>query len=219
VVVDRDPQRLADLETALGAEVLHVVGQATDDEALRAAGIERARGVLVMLHDDRDNLFCTLSARALAPTTKIVSKAVEHANVPKLMRAGADRVVSPNHIGGMRLVSEMIRPSVVEFLDTMLRGSEDLRVEEVALPAGSPFVDRAIGESGLRERTTGLVLAVREPSGVYHFNPASSYVVAPASTLIVMAQVAEVQRLRGVVVTEARPGALTPTADQRGSST
>lgn len=199
VVVDRDEARLQELAAEHGDRFLYVVGVATDDDALHAAGIDRARGVLVMLHDDRDNLFCTLSARSLNARVRIVTKVVDHENLPKLVRAGADRVVSPNFIGGMRLVSEMIRPTVVEFLDTMLRADDRLRIEEVPVPPHSAWAGRPVRESPLREQSAGLLLAVREPGGGYAFNPSPDYVVPAGATLIMMARMEEVHRLRSVV--------------------
>ena len=199
VVIDHNEARLMELSAEHGAFV-YIVGEATDDDVLLEAGIQRASGVLVMLHDDRDNLFATLSARALNSKVRIISKAVEHSTLPKLLRAGADKVVSPNFIGGMRLASEMIRPAVVEFLDTMLRGDDRLRIEEVPVPPSSSVVGKTLRNANLREQTQALVLAVRGPDGAYHFNPGPDYAINAGATLIVMAHMDEVLRLRRQVV-------------------
>jgi voltage-gated potassium channel len=200
VVLDHNEARLLELSEELGEQLVYHVGEATDDSALLAVGIARARGVLVMLHEDRDNLFCTLSCRALNSKVRIISKAVEHASVPKLMRAGADRAVSPNFIGGMRLASEMIRPAVVEFLDTMLRGDDRLRVEEVPVPEAASIVGKTLRNANLREQTKALVLAVRAPDLSYHFNPGPDFVINAGATLIIMAHMDEVLRLRKQVL-------------------
>jgi voltage-gated potassium channel len=199
VIIDHNGARLHELADEHPGKVLFIVGEATDDLVLEQAGVKRAKGALVMLHDDRDNLFCTLSARALNSRLRIVSKAVEHPSVPKLVRAGADRVVSPNFIGGMRLVSEMLRPTVVEFLDTMLRGDDRLRIEEVVIPPRSPLVGSSVRDNRLVDGTGALVLALRDPAGTYSFNPPASQRLEAGASLIVMAHVDDVARLRSAV--------------------
>ncbi|MEY2669651.1 MAG: hypothetical protein RJA59_2289, partial [Pseudomonadota bacterium] len=117
-----------------------VVGDATHDEVLEQAGIARARGVISALTDDKDNLYVTVTARALNPALRIVAKAIDVRAEAKLRRAGADCVVSPNAMGGLRMVSEMLRPEVTTFLDTMLRNKEQpLRIAEIPVPGNSPW--------------------------------------------------------------------------------
>jgi len=196
VVIDRDEARLSEVwqEHGPGTHAIH--GEAHDDTVLTRAGIQRARGVLVMLHDDRDNVYCTLTARSLNPKVRIISKAIEHGAAAKLERAGADRVVSPNFIGGMRLVSEMLRPSVVEFLDTMLRGREGLRIEEVRVEPAARIAGKSIAETGLNSQDHALVLAVRTPSGEYRFKPASDFRIEIGMAIVLLAPVEEVLRIR-----------------------
>ena len=199
VVIDHSEQRLLELGDEEDVRINYLVGEATDDAVLEAAGIRRASGVLVMLHDDRDNLFCTLSARSLNAGIRIISKAVEHSSVSKLLRAGADRVVSPNFIGGLRLASEMLRPTVVEFLDTMLRGDDRLRIEEVLVPESSHLVGRSLRDSQFRSATRAMILAVRDLDGSYKFNPDSEFVIRAGARLIIMAHLEEVTRLRTTI--------------------
>ena len=136
VVVDVNADRLRRLDEEIhDRALLYVVGDATDDHVLEQAGVKRARGLIAALHEDKDNLFATISARALNPSVRIVAKAIEMSADRKLRRAGADQVVSPNRIGGMRMVSELVRPQVVRFLDEMMRVRESehaLRLEELA---------------------------------------------------------------------------------------
>ena len=200
VVIDHSLERLQALSQEYSERIVYIQGEATDDAVLEAAGITRAVGVLVMLHEDRDNLFCTLSARALNAKVRIVSKAVEHSSLSKLLRAGADRVVSPNYIGGMRLASEMIRPTVVEFLDTMLRGDNRLRIEEVQVPTQNPLVGKSLRAVDFRSTLGALVLAVRDDISGYQFNPGPDFVIQAGATLIVMAHAEEVNRLRSGIV-------------------
>ena len=137
VAIDRDAARLERLQELTAQMLPTVVGDATEDEVLERAGIRRARGIVAALTDDKDNLFIVVSARQLNPTLRIIAKGVDMAAAEKLKRAGADSVVNPAFIGGVRMVSEMIRPQVVEFLDFMLRDKDkNLRIEEVVVPQG-----------------------------------------------------------------------------------
>lgn len=198
VVIDADEQRLLKLQEEYGEKNVHwVLGDATDDEVLRAAGIEHCRGVVSALHDDKDNLFVTVTVRALNARTRIVAKAIEPSAVEKMKRAGADSVVSTNYIGGMRLVSEMIRPQVTQFLDQMLRDrAQNLRIEEVQVPEGSPLVGLQLRESAIRKVSDVLVIAVREAEGGLVHNPPPSMTMTKGMTLIVLARTKDVVRLR-----------------------
>lgn len=198
VVVDRDVERVEHVAVELGAEFLFVEGDATDDDILRAAGVERASGVVAALHDDPENLYVTLSARALNPSARIVSKAVEVGAQAKMLRAGANSVVLPHFIGGVRMVSEMIRPQVVQFLDRMLQQAEHpLRIEEVVLPAGSRFDGLELRQADLRGKADALLLAIEHTDGTYQYNPPSETRLSSGMRLIVIAPKNGLDVLRG----------------------
>ncbi len=199
VVIDRDLDLLEALAVELGGNVLYIVGDATEDHTLLDAGVKRAGGVIAALSDDKDNLFVTLSARTLNPDARIVSKAVDIENEPKLLRAGADKTVSPNRIGGHRLVSELVRPKVTRFLDNMLRVTENLWFEEVAIPEDSKWTGRALGDLPIRDRTNLLVIALHQPDGSYVYNPSSDLPLASGVQLIVMGELAGVEKLREMI--------------------
>jgi voltage-gated potassium channel len=199
VVVDRSEEVARALSTELGC--LAVVGDATHDEVLLEAGIERARGVISALTEDKDNLFVTVTARALNPTLRIVAKAIDVRADGKLRRAGADSVVSPNMIGGLRLVSEMVRPEVVTFLDVMLRDKDrTLRIEEVPIPPARGGAQRRISELDLGRHKL-LLLAVKEPSPELrlHYNPAPEHLLSGGETLIVLGEPERVRELSAEV--------------------
>jgi len=197
LVIDKDESRLERVSQELNAKLIFLVGDASEDHVLQAAAIERARGIVAALPEDKDNLFVTVSARALNSKLRIVAKAVDPSASAKLQRAGANAVVSPGAIGGMRLASEMIRPSVVQFLDLMLRDKDqNLRIEEVALSARSPLVGKPLADADLRKHADVLVVAVKTREGHYQHNPRPELVLTPDMVLIVLAQVAELSRLR-----------------------
>jgi voltage-gated potassium channel len=202
VVIDRDPAVAEEVTRAHGGAA--VVGDATHDEVLERAGITRARGVISALTDDKDNLFVTITARALNPALRIVAKAIEAKAEPKLRRAGADAVVSPNAMGGLRMVSEMVRPEVTSFLDVMLRDKgEALRLEEVAVPGDSPWAGRRLEDLDL-ERRGLFLLAIRDPAagGRFRHAPSPEEPVAAGSILILLGRPEAVRGLS----TGAAPG-------------
>src|SRR5262249_13654799 len=130
---------------------------------------------------------------------RIVAKAIDPSARPKLLAAGAHRVVSPNEIGGMRMVSEMIRPAVVEFLDLMLRDpKKNLRIEAVEIPPESPLVGLRLRDTAIRAATKVLVIAIRHPGNPprYEYAPGPDLIIEPRMTLIVLAETLEMTRLR-----------------------
>jgi voltage-gated potassium channel len=209
VAIDLDVEHLERLGEELGVddEIPYVPGDATDDHTLERAGIARAKGLIAALHDDKDNVFVTITARALNPNARIVAKAIEPSADPKLRRAGADAVVSPYRIGGMRMVSEMVRPRVVEFLDLMLRDRErNMRIEEIAIPDDAPIVGVALRDTNIRKKTDALVIAVRDPEGSFVYNPPPSIVFTKGMTLVVLAETGEYKKLRSGI----RDGSIGP---------
>lgn len=196
VVIDIDAERLARLSSESMPGLCCLVGDAAEDAVLERAGIARARGVVSALSDDRSNLFVTVSSRALNPRLRIVAKAVEHATVPKLLRAGADAVVSPNQIGALRLVSEMLRPRVVRFLDATLRErDESLHIEELPIEEGSPLAGRELGATPLAGSAEACVIALQEPGGRFRLNPPPTSVLAPGMALIVLGHETQLAQL------------------------
>lgn len=169
-------------------DILYLQGDATQDEVLSLAGIERARGLVAALSEDKDNVFIALSAKSLNPQLRIVARVTDEKNTEKLLKAGADQVVSPNTIGGLRLASVMLRPAVVSFLDQMLRLTDQtLRVEEVHVDQIHGLVGKTMSEANLRERTGMLVVAIKPAhGGTAQFNPDGKILLKQGDILIVM---------------------------------
>jgi voltage-gated potassium channel Kch len=167
VVVDSDDASLVQA-VAEGAIVVH--GNAADVETLKAAGVERARGLVTAVDNDADNLYVTLSARVLKPDLFIVARANAADAEPKLRLAGANRVVSPYTIGGRRLASLAMRPTAVEFVDTILSASNgQLLLEDLTIPADSSWAGRTLGEL-VPEADEAIVLAIKR-AGTMIFRP------------------------------------------------
>ncbi len=166
VVVDRDPQRLVDIGYA------HVVGDVTDDATLAAAGIDRAAALVAALDTDADNLFLTVSCRSLRKDLQIIARARNDSSEPKLLRAGADRVVNPQRLGGDRMASFVVQPHVVDFVDVVMHdGSLEFRLEDIAVGPGSRLVGQTLSSAMVHDQTGALVLAIRRADGTFTTNP------------------------------------------------
>jgi len=190
-------QRTTVLEELEREGVLTLHGDATDDEVLHKAGIARARGIVTAMDDDKTNMFVVVTARQTNPNLRIVTKAVFPSAVAKLRRAGADAVVSPAFIGGMRLASEMLRPAVVRFLDEMLRDKEaNLRIEEAEIGPGGELVGKKLRDAGIRDRCGALIIAVRSAEGRTDYVPSGDLVLDPGVTVIAIGGPEDIRRLR-----------------------
>lgn len=184
VVVDTDLDQLAVVEE-FGALV--VVGDARHDSVLRASGIERAATLVTALTSDADNVYVSLAARALNPELFLVARAHTEDAEPKLRRAGADRVVNPQSIGGHRMATFALQPNVAEFLDVVMHDADvEWRLEEVSVDAGSELAGRTLADADLRQRCGVLVLAVRRPGVGLVTNPEESTVLDAGTVLIGM---------------------------------
>lgn len=205
VVIDTDEETLREVSAEFcKGRMLYVHGDATADVALLRAGVQRARGVVAALTQDKDNLYVTLSARSLNAGARIVSKVVEDEAAPKILKAGASSTVNPTMIGARRLASELIRPEVNEFLDQMLRDKDKtLRLEEVTVGPRSALVGVALKDTPIRRDTRALVVAVRATDRTFVYNPDPDYPIAEGTTLIVLGEAASIHKLRAIVADSA----------------
>jgi voltage-gated potassium channel len=181
VAVDSD-EKLLEEQHEHFPRLLHLYGDATDDDLLLAADIADAAGVFAVTGDDSRNLMIILTARQLNPNVRVVARCHEIRNVAKMKKAGADVVISPDFAGGMRIASSMIRPHVVTFLDEMLRSEHKVRLEEVAITAQQHRL--SIGE--IKQQCPNcVILSVRNQQD-FIFNPADQLILQPGQTLIAM---------------------------------
>lgn len=162
-----------------------VVGDATKDQILRDAGIDRAAALVAAVDNDAANSFITLSARALKPELFIVARARSGDSGEKLHRAGADRVVNPQNIGGARMAAFVLRPHVAEFIDVVMHErSLEFRLEEVPVTHRSPMVGRSLRDAHVRDQTGSLVLALRDDDGTFHTNPSPDTLIGAGQVII-----------------------------------
>jgi voltage-gated potassium channel len=198
VLIEQDDQRIRLCEELGG--ILYIRGDSTEDDNLLAAGIKKADGIIITLPQDKDNVYITMTARMLNPEIRIISRMVDTKIEPKLRNAGADGVVSPNFIGGLRMASEMIRPTAVNFLDKMLRSREgNLRIHQITISSGSDFVGKTIKTSRLKDKHNIMVLACQEEGKKdFLINPPSSTPLALGTTLMVMGNVETIKEVRTI---------------------
>lgn len=199
VVVDIDNERAEQIRQA-DDDALVLVADATRDESLVEAGIERARGLVACLSQDTDNLFVCLSARDLNPDLTIVARAYEEQTMQKLYVAGADHVVSPNVTGGVRMASVLLRPSVVTFLDVVARGEDlSLRLEQIDITSDSPLAGLTLEEARIPQRTGLIVIAIGlAASGAdaeWRYNPGPDESMHAGDTLIVLGKSEQLDEL------------------------
>lgn len=173
-----------------------VVGDATDDDILTAAGIQHAHGVIACSESDNENVVVTLTARQLNSDVRIVTRLADVDQEPKARKVGANGVVSPQHIGGLRLATELVRPTVVDFIETMVRDDEhDIQVDEVFVVAGSPAAGVRIADLPLGE-SAPLLLALRPKDGAWTHNPSPAHVVQPGAVLVFLGTQEETRAVR-----------------------
>jgi len=194
VVIDQDPDRFIDMELPF------IEGDATDDAVLAAASIGQARALVAALDSDAANLFVTLSGRSLRDDLFIVARARIESAEAKLLQAGADRVVNPQHIGGQRIAAMILQPSVTDFLDVVMHDADiEFRLAEVEVGARSPIAGLSLRDAHIRDRTGALVLAMRDEAGRFRSNPPPETEICTGEVLIAIGTPDQLAALRAEV--------------------
>lgn len=196
VVIDKDAEAVRDFQANYG---LAIVGDATSDEELRHAGIERARALITVMASDADNLYTTMSARLLNSKIYIVARMEDPEAEKKLQRAGANRIVSPYQIGGMRMAQAVLRPAVVDFIDIATKKEHiELQMEEATIVPHSPLAGIALRDCKLLAELHVLVMAIKKASGHMHFNPKGETVMEVGDTLVAIGHQEQLDKLSAV---------------------
>jgi voltage-gated potassium channel len=184
VVIERKSELLEDFPFE---NAVSVYGDATADEVLRHAGVDRARALVTVLASDADNLYITMSARLLNDRLFIVARAEGELAEKKLQRAGASRVVSPYMIGGNRMAQAVLRPTVVDFIELATRTEHlDLQIEETRIAPGSRLAGKSLQESRVRPELGVIIVAIKKHMGHMQFNPPGDSIMEPGDTLITL---------------------------------
>jgi voltage-gated potassium channel len=198
VVIDSDPEVIQKIEEE---GFVYYRGDATQDKSLLGAGIKRAKGIVCVLPTDAENLYVILTAKELNPNIYVLSRSEEEESEHRLLRAGADRVMSPYILGGMRMAMAILRPAMLDFIEiTTSRQSLELRMEEMSVCDGSPIIGKSLEESEIRHNFGLIIVAVKKDSGKMIFNPLASYVIEKGDKLIAMGEDDNVSRFTKVCV-------------------
>ncbi len=193
LVLDQDAGKV---ERASRAGCLAMAGDSTNDEILKDAGVQRARGVVAALSSDADNLFLVLSAKALNPLINVSARVNEEEAEQKFRRVGADVVFRPYRMTGYRLAQSLLRPHVTEFLDfTTQNLGLDVSIEQVKVSAGSELAGKSLAQLQVRRELGVIVLAIRRENGQMLFNPPADAVIAAGDYLIAMGEAANLRLL------------------------
>lgn len=193
VIVDVSDESI---ETARDEGWLYVQGDATEEEVLREAGIGRAGSIVTALDTDAENLFVAVTARSMNPEIFIVARASHSTTEDKLLRAGANRVLTPNVIGGRRMATMVLHPTVSDYLDLVSHGSGlEYRLQEVTVGEGSRLAGQSIGDARVRATTGAYILAVRHRDGRIDSNPSADTVLHAGDQLVVLGTGAQVDSL------------------------
>ncbi len=184
IVIENDREKLNILE---GKNCLYIEGDATLEEVLIEAGIKRAKGLAALLSTDADNLYLVLTARQLNPSLYILSKALDEEGEKKILQIGANKVVSPYKLGGLKIAQGLIRPTLVDFVDLIIRRQElSLFMEEFIVSKQSKIVGFSLKEADIRKKSNVIVVAIRKPGKEICFNPDPETKIEVGDTLLVL---------------------------------
>ncbi|MFW5893174.1 MAG: potassium channel family protein [Bacillota bacterium] len=195
VVIDQDPEVI---EWLMERDLLYIQGNATHEDILEHARIDRAKGLVATLADDADNVFVSLTARQMNPTLHIVAKAVEENAHAKLKRAGANFTVSPYEIGGRKMAAMLLKPSTTYFMDSIIH-TEDvtLDLEEITIQKESELCNKTIEQSAISKRTGLIILAIKQADDErFKFNPTGNTLLDPGDKIIVIGEETQIDKLR-----------------------
>ncbi len=184
IIVEKEPQEFDPDE-----DVLITYGDATRDDLLKRVGIDRAKGLISVLDSDAQNLYVVLSARGLNKDLFIVARANEEGADYKLERAGANKVVSPYHIGGLRIAHTILKPTVVDFLElTAKSGNMEIQIEEVVVEEASSLAGKTIKEADIRAKNWVVIVALKKENGKILFNPRADTRIEAGDKVAVIGQ-------------------------------
>lgn len=197
VVIEKNPEVAAQLQRD---GMVAMEGDATRDEVLTQAGVQRAKGLVSVVNSDLENLYIVLTARGLNKDLYIVARAGDEGSERKLLRAGANRVSSPNISGGMEIAQALIRPAVLDFLELATQSEHlDLQIEEFAIEQGSPLDGKAPHDCGLNHDRGLIIVAVKRKSGHMEFNPGATVRLGEGDRLIVLGAPPSLKHLESIL--------------------
>ncbi len=197
VVIESDP---AEIQEIIKKGYHEIEGDASEDDVLVMAGIHRAKGLIAVVSTDSDNVFITLTARGLNPNIDILARSSGAVGSKrKLKRAGANHVISPYSIGGLRMAHSILRPNVIDFLETTMRVDEiNLQMEEVTIGEDAELLGKTLMESNIRKKFDIIVIGIKRQDGEMLFNPKPDTQILAKDILIVLGKKAQIEALKKI---------------------
>lgn len=197
LVIDNTPESKESLEAE---SVPYILDDATSEDVLIEAGIDRSRGLISVVASDADNLFITLTARGLNHAAFIITRADDEKSEKKLMRAGADKVFLPYIIGGHKMAQSITKPAVTDFLEFTVHNKDmGLEMEELHVNKNSRMNGLKLRDSGIRKEMDIIIVAIRKKTGKMNFNPSSETIIEAADTLIALGKNDEMKKLEKIL--------------------
>lgn len=194
VVIENNPEEIKSLSTQ---GYLWVEGEAADDDVLIQAGIKRAKGLIAVVSSDAENVYITMTAKDLNHDLFVMGRSSGKKGADtKLIRAGADKVISPYYIGARQMANMVLRPTVIDFLDLTVHGTLGLRLEELVVPESTSYANMTLMDSGIRKKYDLIVVAMkRQGEKEMLFNPSHLTVIKPGDIIIVLGEYENIKRL------------------------
>ena len=181
-------------------EYLYDIGDASSDDTLLRTGIKNAKGLVAVLSSDAENVFTTLSAKTLNPQIFVVARAIDDYTEPKLMKAGANRVVKPYELGGVRMAEILLRPGVMDFIDVVAGNNKiDLQIEEITVNKGSSMDKKTLADLPIRSDLNVIIVSIQnEEKGLFIYNPKGDTIVDEGNKLIAIGERANLEKLKNL---------------------
>ena len=197
VVIERSEKRIARLDED---GVLYLIGEATDEEVLKKAGVDRAKGLVTAVATDADNVFLVLIAKELNPKLFIVARASQNTTKKTLTAAGASKVISPYDLGARRMAHAILRPSVIKFLEMAFADeSTDIVMEEIAVGPRSEFVGQTLMASQIRQKFDLILIVIRKPDDTMLFNPKADTIIDAGDIMVVVGSAKSLIEIKGML--------------------
>lgn len=197
LLADLDEALLENFVSAFDQEIPYAVGDCTDEDFLQSLGARKSKGIFVTAGDDNTNLVICLTARQLNPAMKIVVRSTDVTHSRKLRRAGANKVVSPNYIGGLRMASEMVRPAVTNFLDDMIKSNINQRLEEFIVPQS--LSGKRVSDIPIEDLDQTIILAISEDDR-WRYNPSKELILRQGMHVVILTSTQERQTLERRII-------------------
>jgi voltage-gated potassium channel len=198
VILERDEKVIEKISE--NQQLQYINGDATEDDVLEKANIRKAKALIATFPNDADNLFVIVTARALNPKLKIVSRVAKEVNVDKLVGAGANDVIMPDKVGGNHMAQLVTRPDLIEFLDTLLlQSTDDVNLDEIQCIAVPDDKQTSIASLSLRQKTGVNVVGIKKQKGELIYNPKSETLISKHDILLVLGTPEQIQSMRELI--------------------